>query len=71
MSSVCDRGQIANCPSNTAGRELVAAKLRALRCPERLLVKWLLVENNLYVGVHSSQESWGIPSGSENAHPIQ
>lgn len=71
VSSVCDRGQIANCPSNTAGRELVAAKLRALRCPERLLVKWLLVENNLYVGVHSSQEGWDIPSGSENAHPIQ
>lgn len=65
-SSLCDRGQIANCPQDAAYGELIAAKIPALSCPERLLMKRLLVENNLFVGVHSSQEGW-----SENAHPIQ
>lgn len=43
-------------PTDTACRELVYAKPPALRHPERLLVKWSLVENNLYAGVHSNQE---------------
>lgn len=63
--SLWDRGHIANCPLDTARRELVAAKLPTYP-PERLLMKWLLVKNNLFVGVHSSWEGWG-----ENAHPIQ
>lgn len=55
-SSLCDRGQVANCPLNTTCRELGAAKVPALRCPESLLMKWLFVENGLFAGVRSRQE---------------
>lgn len=53
-------------PFDTACRELAAAKLPTLRCPERLLMKWSLVESLCVMLERVQRGDWGGPPEAQH-----